>query len=76
MTNAIAARLRDADSEKAAGFLFQFTQDFDAAESSKEERAEEEFAEEDLVEICNTFFALIGQMDCHHADKQEPPGFH
>jgi hypothetical protein len=76
MTDAIAARLRGADSEKAARVLFQFTQDFDASESAKEERAEEELAEEDLGEICNMFFALMGQMDCHPADKPEPSGFH
>jgi hypothetical protein len=76
MTNATAARFRGADSEKAARILFQFTQDFDAAESVKEERAEEELAEKDLGEICNTFFALMGQKDCHLADKQEPRGFY
>jgi hypothetical protein len=59
MTDAIAARFRGADSEKAARVLFQFYQDFDAAESHREELALDEAAEQDAGELCNTFFALV-----------------
>jgi hypothetical protein len=59
MTDAIAARLRGADSEKSARVLFQFYQDFDAVESHRDELASDEAAEQEAGELCNTFFALM-----------------
>jgi hypothetical protein len=81
MTDAIAARLRGADSEKAARVLFQFSQDFDAAESHREELAAGEAAEKDVGEICNTFFALMSQIGTANADTNPDdvgpfPDFH
>jgi hypothetical protein len=81
MTDAIAARLRGADAEKAARVLFQFSQDFDAAESHREELAEEEATEQDVGEICNTFFALMSKSGTPNADTNDEdespfPDFH
>jgi hypothetical protein len=75
MTEAIAGRLRGADTEKAANILFQFSQDFDAAEAARDEQLEEDAAEDEVGEICNTFFALMSRADENTEDKVSSSDF-
>jgi hypothetical protein len=78
MTDAIAARLRGADSAKAAKALLHFSLDFDSAEYAREAEGEGEPHKDDLGEVCNPSFALMSQSDAitddaQHADFQQPP---
>jgi hypothetical protein len=76
MTDAIAARLPGADSDKVVKVLFLFSQDFDAPESARLEQEEEETAIQDIGEPCNTFFALMSQSGVNPEDVVPPPDFH
>jgi hypothetical protein len=76
MTEAIAARLRGADSEKAAKILFQFSKDFDAAEAAREEQTDESDSEEVLGDVCTAFFALMGQSAESDSAKSAASDFH